>query len=501
MQEESILELQNKMQSGELTSVQITERYLERIRQIDHSGPTINSVIELNPDALDLAAACDSERKSGYKRGPLHGIPVLIKDNIATGDRMSTTAGSLALEGSIAPRDAFIVERLRAAGAVLLGKTNLSEWANFRSPHSSSGWSSRGGQTLNPHALDRSPCGSSSGSGAAVAANLCAAAIGTETDGSIISPSRSNGIIGIKPTVGLIGRSGIIPISHTQDTAGPMARTVSDAAILLGAITGIDPRDPATNAAQGHALADYTPFLDAAGLKGARIGVARNCFGEDVRVNQVIEKCLLILKDQGAELVDPANLETEDKFGKHEIEVLLYEFKAGVNAYLTSLGPDAAQKSMAEIIDFNEKNRERVMPIFGQERMLQAQAKGSLNSKKYLKALQVCRELAREQGIDATLQKYKLDAIVYNAGPLAWLIDWVNGDSNISGGSSTAAVAGYPCITVPAGSVCGLPVGLCFTATAWQEPLLIRLAYAFEQASHARITPKFIPSTARIPMG
>jgi len=499
MDEYAIPELQNLMQSGELTSNALTLLYLERIQTLDRQGPKLNSVIELNPDALRDAQALDKDRQAsgGRKklkpgRGPLHGIPILVKDNIDTADRTSTAAGSLALEGNHAKQDAFLVERLRQAGAVILGKANLSEWANFRSSHSTSGWSSRGGLTRNPYALDRNPCGSSSGSAVAVAANLCAAAVGTETDGSVICPSQTNGIVGIKPTLGLVSRSGIIPIAHSQDTAGPMARTVTDAAILLGAMAGVDPRDPATASSQDKLLSDYTPYLKADGLKGARIGVARKLFGFNRQVDQLIDSCLQVMKALGAELVDPVEL--EEKFGETEMEVLLYEFKADLNAYLAALGPDARVHSLKEVIEFNEQNAARVMPYFGQERMIQAEAKGSLSDQAYLKALQTDLRLSRDQGIDAALQVHKLDAIVAPSGGPAWLTDLVNGDNYSGGGVSAPAVAGYPHITVPAGLIHGLPVGISFFGGAYQEATLLRLAYAFEQAMAARRAPLFLPT-------
>ncbi len=492
MREYTISELQALMTAGEMSARELARMYLERIETLDRQGPKLNAVIELNPDALAIAAALDAERAAGQVRGPLHGISLLIKDNIDTADRMTTTAGSLALEGSIAARDAGLVERLRAAGVVLLGKTNLSEWANFRSTHSLSGWSSRGGMTRNPYALERSPCGSSSGSGAAVAANLCAAAVGTETDGSIVCPAQTTGVVGIKPTLGLVSRAGVIPISHSQDTAGPMARTVADAAALLGAMAGVDPRDPATTAAEGKLPPDYTAFLDRSGLKGARIGVARNYFDFHPKVDALMEDCLAALRRQGAVLVDPANIETEDQLGKTEIEVLYYDFKADLDAYLGGLGPEAQVHSLADVVAFNERNRERVMPHFGQEHMLKALAKGPLTDEAYLKALETSHRLARAEGIDATLQKHSLDAIVAPTGGPAWLVDFVNGDTPGGGGCSSApAVAGYPHITVPAGLVDGLPVGISFFGAAFSEPVLIRLAYAFEQATLARRAPVF----------
>ncbi|MBN1250409.1 MAG: amidase [Anaerolineae bacterium] len=494
MNEQSIFELQTQIQAGTLSSRTLVERYLARIEAVDRHGPALNAIIEINPDALAIADALDAERAECGPRGPLHGIPVLLKDNIDTADRMMTTSGSLALRGSIAPEDAFLVRKLREAGAVILGKTNLSEWANARSPHSVSGWSSRGGQTRNPYALDRNPCGSSSGSAVAVAANLCSVAIGTETDGSIICPSQTNGIVGIKPTVGSVSRTGIIPISHSQDTAGPMARTVADAAILLGALTGVDPEDPATEGSHDRAQTDYTQYLDPDGLQGARIGVARDWFGFDPRVDAVMETCIATMRDLGATIIDPAHISTAKKLGKTEVEVLRYEFKADLNAYLARLGSEAPVHTMAEIVAFNEAHKETVMPYFGQESMLEAQAKGPLTDAAYLEALATSRRLARDEGIDAALAAHGLAALIAPSGGPAWLTDWVTGDHHGGGSSSHAAVAGYPNITVPAGHLFGLPVGISFFAGAYQEPILIRLAYALEQAIQARRPPQFLPS-------
>jgi amidase len=492
----TISELQERMESGELTARRIGELYTERIFEIDKEGPYINSVIELNPNALEIADTLDAERRAGKVRGPLHGVPILIKDNIDTADRMQTTSGSLALEGHIASKDAFIVKQLRKAGAVILGKTNLSEWANFRSKRSVSGWSSRGGLTRNPYALDRTACGSSSGSAAAVAVNLCAAAVGTETDGSIICPSQTNGIVGIKPTLGLLSRSGIIPIAHSQDTAGPMARTVADAAILLGAMTGVDGQDKATSLGRKRNYSNYTKFLDRDGLRDARIGVARNMAGSNPRVIRIFEHCIEILKHLGAVVIDPADVPNFDKFDKTEEEVMNYEFKADLNKYLKSVDGTVHVHSLEDVIEFNEENSHKVMPYFGQERMLTAQETKSLREKKYRDALAKNLRLTRKEGIDAAMRKHKLDAIVVPSGGPAWLIDLVDGDSNNWDMESTspAAVAGYPHITVPAGYVFGLPVGLSFFAGAWQEPKLIRFAYAFEQATQFRRQPRFLPT-------
>jgi amidase len=490
LEEATIAQLQDGMKRGKWTARSITEKYLKRIKELDRQGPGLNSIIELNPDALMIADALDRERKAKGARGPLHGIPIVIKDNIDTADRMMTTAGSLALVGPAPPRDAFIVERLRAAGAVILGKTNLSEWANFRSTHSTSGWSGRGGQTRNPYSLDRNPCGSSSGSGAAVAANMAALAIGTETDGSIVCPSSSNSIVGIKPTLGLVSRAGIIPIAHSQDTAGPMARTVADAVILLNVLAGIDPRDEATKASAGKAEADYTRFLDPNGLKGARIGVARKFFGFNDRVDKLMDEAIAVMKRQGAIIIDPADIPTTGKFDDSEFEVLLYEFKADLNKYL--LERKSAARTLKELIEFNEKNREREMPYFGQEIFIRAEAKGPLTDKDYKEALAKNQRMSRAEGIDAVMNEHKLDALVGPTGGPPWTTDLINGD-HFSGSSSTpAAVAGYPNINVPAGFIYGLPVGISFFGRAYSEPVLIRLAYAFEQATRLRQPPRFL---------
>jgi amidase len=497
LDEVTVAQLQDAMVAGRYTSRRLVEMYTDRINAIDRNGPMLRAVIELNPEALAIADALDAERKTKGVRGPLHGIPVLIKDNIDTADRMMTTAGSLALEGSIAARDSFVAERLRAAGAVILGKTNLSEWANFRSTRSTSGWSGRGGQVKSPYALDRNPCGSSSGTGAAIAANLATVGIGSETDGSIVCPSATNGLVGIKPTVGLVSRSGIIPISHTQDTAGPMARTVSDAAALLGALTGVDPRDKATAASAGKALTDYTKSLRADALKGARIGVARKrYFGYHPDTDRLIEQAIADMKAQGAVIVDPADIPTAAQLDACEFEILLYEFKADLNAYLGALGPAAKVHSLKELIAFDEREKDREMPYFGQEIALQAEKKGPLTSPAYRKALTTCRARARTLGIDAVMTKYKLDALVAPTGGPAWPTDLVNGDHFLGASSTPPAVAGYPSITVPAGLVHGLPVGMSFIGRAWSEARLIGLAYAYEQATKHRKPPAFLPRVA-----
>jgi amidase len=495
LEEATIADLQSAMASGRFSARNIVEQYTDRIEDLDRKGPELRHIIEVNPDARSIAESLDAERKAGRVRGPLHGIPVLLKDNIDTADRMTTTAGSYALEGSIPLRDAFISQQLREAGAILLGKANMSEWANFRSTRSSSGWSARGGQARNPYVLDRNPCGSSSGSAGAVAANLTAVAVGTETDGSIVCPSAMVGIVGLKPTLGLVSRSGIIPIAHSQDTAGPMARTVRDAAILLNGLVGVDPRDRATSPSRAKGFTDYTQFLQVDGLRGARIGVAREkFFGYSTTADKVIEDAIEQLKRLGAVVVDPANIPTAGKFDDTEFEVLLYEFKADLNAYLASLGPRAPVRTLKDIIDFNERNREKEMPYFGQEIMLMAQKKGPLSERKYRTALATNLRMSRAQGIDAVIEKHRLDALIAPTGSPAWPTDLINGDHYLGASSTPAAVAGYPNIQVPAGFVHGLPVGISFFGRAWSEPALFRFAYSFEQATKHRRPPQFLPT-------
>jgi amidase len=493
--EVTISDLQRRMTTGEISARSLTQAYLARIEKIDSStakgGPGLNAVIEVNPDALAIAADIDKERKSKGPRGPMHGIPVLIKDNIDTADRMQTTAGSLALVGSKPVQDSGVARKLRESGAVILGKTNLSEWANMRSSHSTSGWSGRGGQTRNPYALNRNPCGSSSGSGAAVSANLCTVAVGTETDGSIVCPSSANGIVGIKPTLGLISRAGIIPIAHSQDTSGPMARTVRDAAILLGALAGTDSRDPATADANAKMQKDYTQYLDPNGLKGARIGVARKYFGFSDSVDALMNHVIDEMKSAGAVIVDPADLESFGKFDDTELLVLLYELKADLNAYLASR-PDAGVRTLADVIAFNQKNKDKEMPYFGQDLFLKAQEKGPLTDKEYMDALAANHKLAREGGIDGVMDKFHLDAIVAPTGGPAWLTDLVDGDHSGGGSSNAAAVAGYPNINVPAGFIFGLPVGISLFGRAWSEPALLKIAFGFEQLVKARQAPQFL---------
>jgi amidase len=488
LNEITVEELQQKMQTGELTSESICQKYLSRIEQVD---PVLKSVMELNPDALEIARRLDEERKNGKIRGPLHGIPVMIKDNIDTGDKMQTTAGSLALAGHVAEKDAFIVEKLREAGVVLLGKTNLSEWANFRSTNSSSGWSGRGGQVRNPYCLDRSPCGSSSGTGAAVAANLCTIGIGTETDGSIVCPSGVNGIVGLKPTLGLWSRSGIIPIAHSQDTAGPMTRTVRDTAILLGALAGFDPNDAKTHIEKGEIFSDYTQFLNPDGLNGMRIGIATQMTGFHKGVTELFAQAVEVMKSKGAEVINEVTFEHQQKWGAAEWEVLLYEFKTDLNNYLQN-HPNVPVKTLEELIEFNKRNAGKEMPWFGQEIFELAQEKGDLTSEEYLKALEEAKRFTQKEGIDAVMGNHRLDAIIAPTNGPAWNIDWVNGDHFSGSSSSPVAISGYPNITVPMGFVHGLPAGISIFGKAWSEPVLLKIAYAFEQATGHRKEPGFV---------
>jgi amidase len=491
-EELSLADIAARFEDGRLSSHQLTQMYLDRIERLDRRGPTLSSVIEVNPRALEIASDLDAERKSRGSRGPLHGVPILIKDNVETSDRLMSTAGSLALEGWYAPKDAPLVGRLRAAGAVILGKTNLSEWANFRSTHSLSGWSGRGGQTRNPYAIDRTPSGSSSGSAVAVSANLCAIAVGTETDGSIVSPASINGIVGLKPTVGLISRRGIAPISHSQDTAGPLARSVRDAALMLGVMAGLDAADPASAAVGKRFETDYVRYVDANGLRGARLGIARKFFADNAPLNGFLDSCIEKLKGAGAVIVDPADLPMHGAAGAPEQEVLLYEFKADLNAYLRRLPPSFPVRSLAALIRFNEAHQDREMPLFDQELLRQAEAKGPLTDKAYTEARAAC--LKTSHGIDAVLEQHQLDAMVALTSGPAWLIDAVNGDSDTGGCSSPAAIAGYPHITVPAGLFRGLPVGLSFFGAAFSEPTLIKLGAGFEAVARARVRPRYLAS-------
>ncbi len=495
LDEITIDDLQKAFESGQHTARSVTEKYLARIHEIDKSGPMLNAIIELNPDALEIAEGLDRERKSKGVRGPLHGVPILIKDNIDTGDRMQTTAGSLALVGSPALRDAFVAAQLRKAGAVILGKTNLSEWANIRSSHSTSGWSGRGGLTRNPYALDRNPCGSSSGTGAGVSANLCVAGVGTETDGSVVCPSSANGLAGLKPTVGLVSRSGIVPISHTQDTAGPMARTVRDVAILLSAMAGADAQDFATANSQRQQAPDYTKFLDPEGLKGARLGVVRKYCGFNDAVDRLMDTLIGEMKRAGAEIVDPADIPTIGKFDDSELTVFYYELKADLAAYLARRG-NSSIKSLNDVIDFNDRNRDREMPYFGQDLFLKADQKAGLDSKEYLDALALNRRLSRAEGIDFVMDQFKLDALFAPTGGPAWVTDLINGDHSAGGSSNAAAVAGYPNINVVGGSLWGLPVGISFFGRAWSEPTLLKIAYSFEQMTKARQKPRFLATVS-----
>ena len=494
LEERTIADLQAALESGQYTSRRLVEMYSERTRAMNTSGPMLRAVIEVNPDALAIAEALDRERAERGPRGPLHGIPILLKDNIDTTDRMETTAGSLALLGVKRAHDAHVAARLREAGAVLLGKANMSEWANFRSTHSSSGWSARGGQARNPYALDRTPCGSSSGSATAVAANLCVAAVGTETDGSILCPASINGVVGIKPTVGLTSRIGVVPISHSQDTVGPFARTVRDVAILLGALAGADPRDPATQPSAGRIPADYHQSLNPDALRGARIGIPREIYtGYSEKVDAVFATVIETLKSLGAVLVDPANLPSAKPMRESEAEltVLLYEFKADLNAYLATLGPEAQAHTLEELIAFNRAHAEQELPYFGQELFELAQQKGPLTEQEYLDARAECLRLARDEGIDAVMRQHNLDALCMPTAEPAWKIDLIDGDHSMGGASQPAAIAGYPAISVPAGHTFGLPIGVTFMGQAFSEPKLIGYAYAFEQATKTRRAPTY----------
>jgi len=493
-EEATIAELQAAMSAGRLSSRRLTRAYLRRIRQIDLSGIQLNSVIEVNPDALEIAAALDAERRRKGPRGPLHGIPILVKDNFATRDKMETTAGSLALLGAEVPRDAFVVRRLRRAGAVILGKANLSEWANFRSTQSSSGWSGRAGQCLSPYVLDHNPCGSSSGSGTAIAANLAAASLGTETDGSIVCPSSHNSLVGIKTTLGLTSRSGVVPIAHSQDVTGPMARTVADAATVLGAMTGVDPRDPATAASKGHFHRDYRRFLDPDGLRGARIGVWREgVFGISPEADAVADAAIAELSRLGATVVDPADIPNVADTFDPEFTVLLCEFKDDIAAYLSELR-HTDMRTLADLIAFNEANADQELRWFGQEIFLLAEATGGLDDPAYPGALATSKRLA-QQGIDQTLGRFDLDAIVSLTNSPPWTTDLVNGDHFLTASSTPSAIAGYPNLTVPAGySFSELPVGINFIGRRWSEPTLIKLAYGFEQGTKVRHAPRFLPT-------
>lgn len=495
LEEVTLATLQAGLRTGKYTARGLCEAYLARIQELDGAGPTLRSVIETNPDAMALAAQADAERGAGRGRGPLHGIPVLIKDNIATHDRMQTTAGSLALAAAPTPQEASVAQRLRAAGAILLGKTNLSEWANFRSTHSVSGWSGRGGQCRNPYALDRNPCGSSSGTGAAISANFAAVGVGTETDGSVVCPSAANSLVGIKPTIGLVSRRGIIPISHTQDTAGPMARTVTDAAILLGVMAGHDPGDPATAVLAGRDRVDYTSALDPHGLRGARIGVARaKFFGYSPAADRLAEQALDTMKDAGAVIVDPADIPHAGEYDDAEFTVLLYEFKVDLNAYLAGLGTASPVKTLSDLIAFNERHRDQELPFFGQEIFLMAQEKGPLTDDAYVEALAHCHRLSRTEGLDELFDRHQLDAILAPTGSPPWTTDLVNGDHFLGASSTPAAVSGYPSLSMPVGYAFGLPVGMSLIGRRWSEPTLLRLAYAYEQAAGPRTPPRFLPT-------
>lgn len=490
MEEITITQLQKGYQDGQYTVKQVVQYYMDRIESIDRNGPSLNAMIVVNPEALAIAEKLDHELKNGKSRGPMHGIPVVLKDNIDTHDQMPTTAGSRALQNSKPLQDSWVAAQLRAAGAVILGKSNLSEWANFRSNRSSSGWSGINGQTKNPYKLDRNPCGSSSGSGVAASANLCVVAIGTETNGSIVCPSNSNGVVGIKPTVGLVGRSGIVPISKTQDTAGPMARTVSDAAICLGALTGLDNRDPYTQESKDNSFTNYQQFLKADGLKGKTIGLWTSALGFHDKVDELITAVRKDMERQGATIVEVENI-TETQLHNEAFQVLLYEFKDGLNAYFESLGPEAPVKSLDELIEFNKKDNIE-LKHFDQELLIKAAAKGDLNTEEYKEALDKMLTLYRREGIDRVMNEKGLDAIIAPTGSPAWKTDWVLGDHFMGGSSSPAARSGYPNISVPMGFVEELPVGLSIFGRAWSEPILLEIAYSYEQATKHRKAPKFL---------
>ena len=489
-----VADLAAAMSDGRLSAQRLTQTYLERIDALDRRGPCLGAVLETNPRAMEIAAALDDERRTRGPRGPLHGMPLLIKDNVETADRMMTSAGSLALEGWYAPADAPLVARLRAAGAVILGKTNLSEWANFRSTHGSSGWSGRGGQTRNPHALNRSPSGSSSGSAVSVAADLCAAAVGTETDGSVVSPASINGIVGVKPTVGLVSRRGIVPISHSQDTAGPLARSVLDAAILLSVMCGPDPMDAASAAVGNRFETNYQRFLNPDGLRGARLGIPRRFFADNAPLNDFLDRCVAMLAGAGASIVDPTDLPMHGAWVEPEQEVLLYEFKSDLNTYLARLPSGFPVRTLADLIRFNTARAPQELPLFDQELLRQAEAKGSLQESTYRKARELCLTSTRSKGIDAVLAEHGLDALVTLTSGPAWLIDPVNGDFDTGGCTSPAAIAGYPHVSVAAGLHRGLPIGLSFFGAAFSEPTLLKLASGFEHVAAPRTIPRFLPS-------
>ena len=494
LEEATFAGLLDDMASGRRSAVEITRLYLDRIAAVDRDGPKLRAIIETNPDALDIARQLDQERADGNLRGPLHGIPIVVKDNIDTADGMTTTAGSYALEGHIAAQDSHVAAQLRAAGAIILAKANLSEWANFRSTESTSGWSGRGGQCGNPYAIDRNPCGSSAGSGAATSANLCAGSIGTETNGSIVCPSSVSGVVGLKPTVGLVGRSGIIPISHTQDTAGPMVRTVADAATMLTALAGPDPRDAMSQASARFASTDYTSFLDAGALQGARIGVERSYFGQDRHRDDLMEQAIVDMAAAGASIVDPATLDNRRQYNAPAYQLMLYEFKADLRAYFSTVSPQLGLRSLEDLIAFNEANADREMPYFGQEILIAANEMGPLTDPEYLDFKETARRLSQEEGIDRLMEEHQLDAIVAPTTRAAWKTDLINGGMSSLGSSSPAAISGYPSITVPMGSVHGLPIGMLFFGRAWSEGRLIQLAYSYEQATRHRRPARMLPT-------